>query len=428
LTAKKRKETLDKFMNGEIKLIAGARSALFLPFTDLSLIIVDEEHDDSYKSAQNPHYNARDLVLFLASKFDIKALLGSATPSPTTFAKQPNFRLKGTFFKSDKSFIYDESQTQLSETILNELKFSLESGKQAVVLLPTRANFKYLVCKDCFHTIKCPFCTVGMSFYKKKNALKCQYCGFMTPVPNACEKCGSEMIEAKKLGTDELVGLLQAALPGARVAKFDRDEITTQRKLENILKSFNASEIDLLVGTQMLSKGHDYHNVDLAIVMGVDELLNFPDFRARERVLALAMQVAGRAGRSGSGRVVIQSLQKEFFQKFIEDYDGFLKEEMSAREGLYPPFTRLLRAVISHKNEKFAKDTLDKCIDELKKVQLKEANLQIVGYGKCAIEILSAKYRFEILLRSNSHLPLIKAGKICVKFGFDVDMDPLNFS
>ncbi|MGB2553214.1 primosomal protein N' [Campylobacter sp. MOP51] len=428
ITPKNRKETLAKFMSGEIRLIAGARSALFLPFTDLSLIIVDEEHDDSYKSAQNPHYNARDLALFLASKFDIKVLLGSATPSLTSFYKQPNFRLKGTFFKSDKSFIYDESQTALSETILSELKFSLENGKQAVVLLPTRANFKYLVCKDCFSTIKCPFCSVGMSFYKKRNALKCQYCGFMTPVPKTCDKCGSQMIEAKKLGTDELINLLKDALPGARIAKFDRDEITTQKKLENSLKAFNAGEIDVLVGTQMLSKGHDYHNVDLAVVMGVDELLNFPDFRARERVLALAMQVAGRAGRSGAGRVVIQSLQREFFEKFVQDYDSFLKEEMGARKELYPPFVRLLRAVIAHKNEKTAKEILDKCINELKNFQTKEPNLQIIGYGKCAIEILSQKYRFEILLRSGSHIPLIKAGKICLKFGFDVDMDPLNFS
>ncbi|MFL1706140.1 primosomal protein N' [Campylobacter sp. MOP7] len=428
ITPKNRKETLAKFMSGEIKLIAGARSALFLPFTDLSLIIVDEEHDDSYKSAQNPHYNARDLALFLASKFDIKVLLGSATPSLTSFYKQPNFRLKGTFFKSDKSFIYDESQTALSETILNELKFSLENGKQAVVLLPTRANFRYLVCKDCFSTIKCPFCSVGMSFYKKRNALKCQYCGFITPVPNTCDKCGSQMIEAKKLGTDELINLLKNALPSARIAKFDRDEITTQKKLENSLKAFKAGEIDVLAGTQMLSKGHDYHNVDLAVVMGVDELLNFPDFRARERVLALAMQVAGRAGRSGAGRVVIQSLQREFFEKFVQDYDSFLQDEMSARKELYPPFVRLLRAVIANKNEKIAKEILDECVNELKNFQTKEPNLQIVGYGKCAIEILSQKYRFEILLRSSSHIPLIKAGKICLKFGFDVDMDPLNFS
>ncbi|QCD52325.1 primosomal protein N' [Campylobacter sp. RM16192] len=428
ITSKKRSEILAKFLSGEIKLIAGARSALFLPFTNLGLIVVDEEHDESYKSTQNPHYNARDLALFLANKFDIKVLLGSATPSLVTYSKQPNFRLKGTFYKSEKEFIYDESETGLSQIILSELEKSINAGKQAVVFVPTRANFKYLVCRDCGHTIKCPFCSVGMSFYKKYNMLKCQYCAFTMPVLKTCEKCESEMIEAKKIGTDELVAKLQEAFGGIKIAKFDRDEITTQNKLEKSLKAFNDGEVQILVGTQMLSKGHDYHNVDLAVIMGVDELLNFPDFRARERTLALAMQVAGRAGRVGHGRVVIQSLQKEFFQSYIEDYDSFLVDEMSYRDGLYPPFARLLRAVISDKNENLAKDRLNECLKELNNLASEESNLQIVGHGKCAIEMISGKYRYEILLRSNSHIALIKAGKICSNFGFDVDMDPMNFS
>ena len=251
ITPKKRGEILQKFQSREINLIAGARSALFLPFTELGLIIVDEEHDDSYKSAQNPHYNARDLALFLASKFDVKVLLGSATPSVVSFKKQPHFRLKGTFFKSEKKFIYDESETGLSDVILGELAASFAGGKQAVVFLPTRANFHYLSCRECGSTIKCPFCSVGMSFYKKRNVLKCQYCGFTMSATCSCEKCGSEMIEAKKIGTDELTDALRSAFPAARIEKFDRDEITTQNKLEKTLKAFNAGEIDALVGTQI---------------------------------------------------------------------------------------------------------------------------------------------------------------------------------
>ncbi|WP_299026149.1 primosomal protein N' [uncultured Campylobacter sp.] len=428
ITPKKRGEILQKFQSREINLIAGARSALFLPFTKLGLIIVDEEHDDSYKSAQNPHYNARDLALFLASKFDIKVVLGSATPSVVSFKKQPHFRLRGTFFKSEKKFIYDESETGLSDVILGELAASFTSGKQAVVFLPTRANFRYLSCRECGSAIKCPFCSVGMSFYKKRNVLKCQYCGFMTAATCSCEKCGSEMIEAKKIGTDELTDALRSSFPAARIEKFDRDEITTQNKLEKTLKAFNAGEIDALVGTQMLSKGHDYHNVDLAVIMGVDELLNFPDFRARERTLALAMQVAGRAGRSGEGRVVVQSRQREFFENFITDYDAFLAEEIAAREPIYPPFARLLRVIVSEKSEQAAKQRLELCVAELEKLRMAESSLEIVGHGKCAIEILGGKYRFEILLRSASHAPLIKAARICAAHGFDVDMDPINFS
>jgi len=428
ITPKKRGEILQKFQSREINLIAGARSALFLPFAELGLIIVDEEHDDSYKSAQNPHYNARDLALFLASKFDVKVVLGSATPSIVSFKKQPHFRLRGTFFKSEKKFIYDESETGLSDAILGELAASFAGGKQAVVFLPTRANFRYLSCRECGSTIKCPFCSVGMSFYKKRNLLKCQYCGFTASATCSCEKCGSEMIEAKKIGTDELTEALCSAFPAARIEKFDRDEITTQNKLEKTLKAFNAGEIDALVGTQMLSKGHDYHNVDLAVIMGVDELLNFPDFRARERTLALAMQVAGRAGRSGEGRVVVQSRQREFFENFIADYDAFLAEEILAREPIYPPFARLLRVIVSEKSEQAAKQRLEICVAELENLRMAESSLEIVGHGKCAIEILGGKYRFEILLRSASHSPLIKAARICAAHGFDVDMDPINFS
>ena len=428
ITPKKRSEILQKFQGHEINLIAGARSALFLPFSELGLIIVDEEHDDSYKSAQNPHYNARDLALFLASKFDVKVVLGSATPSVVSFKKQPHFRLRGTFFKSEKKFIYDESETGLGDVILGELAASFASGKQAVIFLPTRANFRYLSCRECGSTIKCPFCSVGMSFYKKRNLLKCQYCGFTTSATCSCEKCGSEMIEAKKIGTDELTEALRLAFPAARIEKFDRDEITTQNKLEKTLKAFNAGEIDALVGTQMLSKGHDYHNVDLAVIMGVDELLSFPDFRARERTLALAMQVAGRAGRSGEGRVVVQSRQREFFENFIADYEAFLDEEILAREPIYPPFARLLRVIVSEKIEQTAKQRLEICVAELENLRAAETSLEIVGHGKCAIEILGGKYRFEILLRCASHAPLIKAARICAAHGFDVDMDPINFS
>ncbi|WP_298086185.1 primosomal protein N', partial [uncultured Campylobacter sp.] len=377
ITPKKRGVILQKFQSREINLIAGARSALFLPFSELGLIIVDEEHDDSYKSAQNPHYNARDLALFLASKFDVKVVLGSATPSVVSFKKQPHFRLRGTFFKSEKKFIYDESETGLSDAILGELMASFTGGKQAVVFLPTRANFRYLSCRECGSTIKCPFCSVGMSFYKKRNLLKCQYCGFTTAATCSCEKCGSEMIEAKKIGTDELTEALRSAFPAARIEKFDRDEITTQNKLEKTLKAFNAGEIDALVGTQMLSKGHDYHNVDLAVIMGADELLSFPDFRARERTLALAMQVAGRAGRSGEGRVVVQSRQREFFENFITDYDAFLAEEILAREPIYPPFARLLRAVVSEKSEQAAKQRLEICVAELENLRAAETSLEI---------------------------------------------------
>ncbi|MDL0090010.1 primosomal protein N' [Campylobacter gastrosuis] len=427
ITPKNKAEILKNIKNKSVKLIAGARSALFLPLDDLGLIVVDEEHDDSYKnSASKPHYNARDLALFLGAKFNIKVILGSATPSLTTFHKLQNFRLKGTFFKSEKTYIFDKSEVGLSQILKDEISKTLSAKKQAVICLPTRANFRHLACVQCGERIKCPFCSVGMSFYKKEQVLKCQYCEFKMAVPSSCGRCGSDMIEAKKLGTSELVEILEREFANARVAKFDRDEITTQNRLKKALNAFNKGEIDLLVGTQMLSKGHDYHNVDLAVIMGVDELLAYPDFRARERTLSLVKQVAGRAGRKGQGRVVLQTFEDDFFRRFLDDYDGFLADEVGFRDPLYPPFARLLRLVISHKNEREASRILNECVAKIEHLRL-DLEFEIIGYGKCGIEILASKYRYEVLLRASSHKPLVAIAKACVGEFIDVDIDPVAF-
>ena len=427
ITSKKKEQILKDIKSGKVRLVAGARSALFLPLEKLKLIIIDEEHDDSYKNTgSKPHYNARDLALFLTSKFDLQVVLGSATPSLTSFYKQEHFRLKGTYFDSQKNYIFDESETGISEILKDEISKTLTNKKQAVICLPTRANFKYLVCKNCGETLKCPFCSIGMSYYKKQNVLKCQYCEHKMAVPKICHQCGSEMIEAKKIGTSELLERLQAEFANARIAKFDRDEITTQNKLVKALKEFNDGKIDILLGTQMLSKGHDYHNVELAVIMGFDELLNFPDYKARERTLALAMQVAGRAGRNGVGRVIIQSKQRDFFESYISDYDAFLKDEIGYREGLYPPFTRLLRIIISHKDEHIVKNTMNEFVQRIE--PLRSDELEIIGYGKCQIEYLGSKFRYEILLRSNSHISLLKAASLCKSELSDIDIDPVNFS
>lgn len=537
ISPKKKREILEKFNAGEIRLIAGARSALFLPFSDLGLIVVDEEHDDSYKSAAAPRLNARNAAIFVGKKLGIRVVLGSATPALSTYAKQPHFRLRGTYFSSAKRFIFDESETGLSLKILTEIGHSLEAGKQAVVFLPTRANYKYMVCENCGQIVRCPFCAVGMSYHADAAALKCHYCGFSTFYKASCENCGGEVMQARKIGTGELAAQLAARFPSARIAKFDRDEITTQRKLEALLNNFNAHKIDILVGTQMLSKGHDYHGVDLAVIMGIDEHLSYPDFRAREKTLALAMQVAGRAGRSGQGRVVIQTRQSGFFRDYIENYDDFLRDEAEFREGLYPPYMRLLRVLISHKNEKTADEIMNVALELLrrkqagssafvshdrldtgsKRVNLNVLNLEnaaggggseisnskfqssdpsagdvnlgpqknasnlkntaqisacdgdtdsvnfklerngaaqnfinlaaknsaensaqylkekasesfeIIGYGKAGIAYIASKFRFEILLRASSHVPLINAARALEHLPVEIDMDPVNF-
>lgn len=424
ITKKKKDELITNLQNGQIRVIAGARSALFLPYKDLGQIIIDEEHDDSYKSDQAPRYNARDLGLYIANKFDIPITLGSATPSLTSVSKHPTFRLKGTYFDSQKSYIFDNNPTEISPLITRELHNCLKNGNQAIIFLPTRANFKYLICKSCGEMIKCPFCSIAMSLHKDKNMLKCHYCGHTEFFGKKCQKCGSDDFYHRKIGTNELIGEFKAQFPNAKFMKFDRDEITTQTKLEKILNDFNSGKIDVLIGTQMLSKGHDYHNVRLAVIMGLDDMLGYADFRAKEKTLALAIQLCGRAGRNGEGKVIIQSLQSDFFKAYIDDFDGFLEDEKYFRNPLYPPYTRLLRVLISDKSDKKAQNIM-----ELSLARLKTApNVQIVGYGKAGIEYIASKFRYEILLRSKSYQALINAANLCDTKLVQIDMDPANFS
>lgn len=424
-----KQKALQSLENGDILLVAGARSALFLPFCKLALIIVDEEHDNSYKASDNPRLNARDLALFLGSKMRIKVLLGSATPSVTSFYRQKHFRLKGTFFESKKEFIYDESELSLSSTVLREIRASLRAKKQAIIFLPTRANFRQILCQSCGTSIQCPFCSVAMSLHKDKNALKCHYCGFLSEIPTQCPNCAGFMLEARKIGTSELCERLQNELVGEfkdiKISKFDSDTTTTQKKLVGILQDFNEQKIDILVGTSMLAKGHDYHSVDLSVILGLDEYLWRANFRAREETLALAMQVAGRAGRKGVGRVLIQSRQKEFWQRYIKDYEAFLRDELEFRKGLYPPFARLLRLVIEDKNQQKASKLCQKLGAEFKRLK----SVEVVGFGACGIELMQNKFRFYILLRAKTHAPLLRVANYALTFKeITADIDPIEFS
>jgi primosomal protein N' (replication factor Y) len=424
LTKKRKSEILSALHEGKIRVVIGARSALFLPFYDLGLIIVDEEHDESYKSNSAPRYNARDVSLMTGAKEDIKVVLGSATPSLSAVLKIPYFRLKGTFFKSDKEIIYENAHNELSSALLEQIAAALAKKQQVIVFLPTRAHFKYITCKVCGKNIECPFCSVAMSLHKNINALKCHYCNFTERILPRCPACGSETMEAVRLGTAEVTDKLREIFTSCKIEKFDKDEIATDAKLNRVLKSFQSREIDILVGTQMLSKGHDYHNVGLSVVMGIDSLLAMNDFKAREHALSLAIQIAGRSGRKERGSVFIQSKNCDFFRKYMNDYDSFLEYEKSFREGLYPPFKKLMRLLISHKNEAKVKEICDKTVQILKEY----ADVEIVGAGACGISKIALKYRYFVLLRSENAKPLLFAALLTRNPFIQVDMDPLNFS
>ena len=403
---KKTKATIiDNLLSGKVKIIAGARSALFLPYENLGLIIVDEEHDDSYKSAQKPRLHVKDLSIYIGKKYDIQVILGSATPSLSTFHKVPYFRLKETFFQSEKKISFLNSNLELNDTIINKIKETINNNNQVIVFLPTRANFKYQICKDCGEAVECPFCSVSLSLHKNQNALQCHYCNYTQSIPKKCPSCKVGTIESFRLGTAEVYEQLQTILPEQIIEKFDRDSIKTNTALKKTLKQFNDNKIDVLVGTQMLSKGHDYHNVTLAVVLGIDSILNMTSYKVREKALSLLIQIAGRSGRKGFGEVLIQTKNEDFFHNYLEvsDYEDFLKDELKSRVDLYPPYLRIARIIFSHKNAFIAKKELDEYVNQLKD----HKEIDVIGFGECSVFKISNSYRYELLLRSNNITKLL---------------------
>jgi len=406
ITKKKKQEIIQGLLSGSIQLIAGARSALFLPYSNLGLIIVDEEHDDSYKSDQKPRLNVKDLSIYMAKQQNLQLILGSATPSISSFHKIPYIRISKSFFPTSKTITFFESQTALTVEIKNKILRTLNDNKQVIVFLPTRANFKYQVCSSCGKSVECPYCSVSMSLHKNALALKCHYCGYAQQIPHFCPSCKIGVIQNFRIGTAQVEEELKQLFPTKSIVRFDRDSITTNTKLKEVLNDFNNEKIDILVGTQMLSKGHDYHNVTLAVVLGIDSVLNMNSYKSREKALSLLIQIAGRSGRKGFGEVVVQTKNKEFFEHYLvnSDYETFLKDELQFREELYPPFYKMAKIVFAHTNGMKAQDEMNKYVHILKEIE----KIEMVGFGECGVFKIANKYRYEILLRSNHIKELIQ--------------------
>jgi primosomal protein N' (replication factor Y) len=431
LTKKQRAELTEQLYDSKIKIIAGPRSALFLPLKEIGIIVVDEEHDDSYKAGNRPRYNARDIAVYFGKILGAKVVLGSATPSLNSYVKYPNFRLKGGFFESKKDFIFEKEDEKITPFILDQISKTFHKGRQSIIFLPTRANFKYLSCTSCGKTVICPSCSVGMSLHKDKRALVCHYCNYTRAIPNLCEECKEGVLKTTRIGTAEVAMMIENEFKQMRVERFDKDKITTQNKLKKILKDFNENKIDLLIGTQMLSKGHDYHDIDLAVVIGIDHILHQADFRAREKALSLLFQIAGRSGRKRKGKVIVQTNNSEFFKKYLKDYELFLKDELIYRKNLYPPFVKLMRFIVSHKQESKAQASLQKlhsCITKHLQSLKPQQTIEIVGTGAAPIEKMANRYRYHLLLRSPSAKALLQTALKCKCTLCEIDIDPVNFS
>ena len=423
ITKKKKEKILERIRSGEIFIVAGPRSALFLPIKYLGLIVVDEEHDDSYKASSRPRYNARDMALLMGSKQSAKVVLGSATPSLSSYEKFDTFRLRGGYFNSAKRFDFHRSTDSITPEIEDAIEHVVSHKKQALIFLPTRANFKYLYCDDCGHTHSCVFCSVGMSLHRHTNSVRCHYCGYTEAIPHVCSKCGSETLKTSRLGTAEVVRYFKEEKAHIRVAQFDKDTITTQKKLITLLDEFNSGKIDLLVGTQMLSKGHDYHDISLSVILGIDNILGMADFRARERALSLVVQIAGRSGRSSDANVIVQTSNSDFFAAYLDDYESFLKDELEFRQGLYPPYKHFARILFAHIKIDNARGDMEQMLQNLNSFK----DIEVVGAGAAAIERIANKSRFYILLRADKRTKLLSAIGATKTPLAEVDIDPIDF-
>ncbi|MEZ4796587.1 MAG: primosomal protein N' [Flavobacteriaceae bacterium] len=354
------------------KVILGARSSVFLPFKNLGLVIVDEEHEVSYKQFDPaPRYHARDAAIVLASHFGAKTLLGSATPSIESYFNatvskkyglaELNERFNNVLMPDIELVdIKDKHKRKrmkghFSDRLIEEMTLALDDGFQ-VILFQNRRGFSPIIeCKTCGHSPQCPNCDVSLTFHQYKNQLRCHYCGHHIAMQNNCQVCGSVELDSKGFGTEKVQEEVTNLFPKAKVSRMDLDTTRGKYGYEKIISAFENQEIDVLVGTQMLTKGLDFRNVKLVGIMNADNLLNFPDFRAHERSYQLIQQVAGRAGRTKKrGKVLIQTYNpyhKILQQVSVNDYKGMFKEQMDERYNYkYPPIYRLIKITLQHRD------------------------------------------------------------------------------
>lgn len=423
ITKKKKEQILEAIYSGEVKIIAGARSALFAPLQNIGLIIVDEEHDDSYKSMTRPRYHARDVAILMGDKINAKVLLASATPSISSYSKYKVVKLDKAYREQNKSYHF-RSGTALTSQMINVIHKNFERGEQSLLFLPTRGNFKYLYCERCGKNHLCPYCSVGMTLHQYHKHLKCHYCGYIEQIIESCTYCGYHPLKSERMGTVEAMGMIQEQIPAIRIEQFDKDSITSAKRLKDALKRFETQESHLLLGTQMLSKGHDYANITLSIILGLDYILGLADYRAKEKAVSLMVQIAGRSGRAKAATIIIQSNHKEILEPYLDNYEQFILDELAFVKDLYPPFVSLARILIADKNQKKAMDLTQVLLEKLQQF----SEIEIMGSGKAPIEKIANKYRYHIVLRAKKRTPLLHALHSINHRAIEIDMDPVDFS
>jgi len=405
--------------NTNAKIIVGTRSALFLPFNDLGLIVVDEEHELSYKQFDpSPRYHARDGAIVLAGIHNAKVLLGSATP-----ALESSFnRISGKYgwvqlterygkvalpeiITVDLKSAYKKKEIKggFSQILVQEMEQTLAIGKQIILFQNQRGYAPLLECLDCGHMPQCNQCDVTLTYHQYTDQLKCHYCGYHIAVPEKCHACGFTNLSTKGMGTQQIEEQVAEFFPNVKVARMDWDTTRGKWAFDKLIHSFAAQEIKILVGTQMIIKGLDFQNVHLVGVLNADHLLNFPDFRAHERTFQMLSQVAGRAGRKQMrGKVLIQTYQPHHAiikQVINGDYEQMLEQQLKDRKKYhYPPYSRLIRIVVNHIDN----DTVRKASQWIANVLIQWEYGQILGPVFPSIARIRNRYRMQILVKISS--------------------------
>lgn len=441
-------DQIERARKGLIDVIIGPRSALFTPFPNLGVIIVDEEHEGSYKSESMPRYHARETAIQIASMQGASVVLGSATPSMEAYyrAKQGEYKLyrmtgrqggsslPGVYTIDLREELKQGNRSVFSRKLQEMMKERLQKKEQIILFLNRRGYAGFISCRACGHVMKCPHCDVSLSEHRN-GMLICHYCGYEEVKKTKCPVCGSKYLMGFKAGTEQIEEAIYKEFPGARVLRMDADTTRTKESYEKILSAFADEKADILVGTQMIVKGHDFPNVTLVGVLAADLSLNQNDYRAGERTFQLLTQAAGRAGRGNKpGEVVIQTYQPEHYSivhAAKQDYEGFYEEEIAYREFMqYPPVAHLLAVLITSREQEQGALLCERMTD-----LVKWENVQVIGPAEATISKINDLYRHVFYVRHADYQVLVEVKDRLEKFckeqelknqSVQYDFDPMN--
>lgn len=427
LSIGERYDQWNKIKNGECKIVIGARSAIFAPIQNLGLIIIDEEHDSSYKSETNPRYNAKELAGYMAKKNNIPLVLGSATPDISTYYKAENNKIEmlkltkraneSNLPKVDVIDLREElangNRSILSRKLYEEIEKNLKDKKQTILFLNRRGYSTFVMCRDCGYTVKCKNCNITMTYHIKTNKLKCHYCGHEEKNLTECPECHSKNIKYFGTGTQRLEEDINKIFPEATTIRMDIDTVTRKNSHEEILNKFKNDNIDILIGTQMVVKGHHFPNVTLVGVIAADSSLYIEDYRANERTFQILTQVAGRAGREKlQGRVIIQTYNPDNFAiecSKKQNYDEFYETEIELRKQLkYPPFCDIISIGLTDTDNNKIKNVSEKLYNNISRtIKNEKMDFNIYKPLPCPIDKIKNKYRWRIILKGKLNNKII---------------------